>query len=236
MNYVLVDKSKNKNDDIFDKYTGLGKNSNGGTEILYRNLKSRIEPELFNKFQIVCSRFREFEDGKIPIFWLHDLWQDPEVQKLKDVSFRNKFKKFVFVSDQQFQTYNQGLGVQYSESIIIKNGIDPIECEWDDKPKDKINFIYHTTPHRGLEILVPVFIKLCEKIDNLHLDVFSSFKAYGWDQRDLPYAELFEVCKNHPNITYHGYQPNDVIREALKKSHIFAYPSIWKETSYLAAM
>jgi glycosyltransferase involved in cell wall biosynthesis len=42
---------------------------------------------------------------------------------------------------------------------------------------------------------------------------------------------LFDRCKNHPKINYHGFQPQDVIRKALQAAHIFAYPSIWAETS-----
>jgi glycosyltransferase involved in cell wall biosynthesis len=37
-------------------------------------------------------------------------------------------------------------------------------------------------------------------------------------------------------MTYHGWQPNDVIREALKKAHIYAYPSIWPETSGISVI
>jgi glycosyltransferase involved in cell wall biosynthesis len=81
-----------------------------------------------------------------------------------------------------------------------------------------------------------VFAKLCEKYDNIELDVFSSFKIYGWEQRDDQYKDLFDACKNHPKINYHGSVPNAQIREALCESHIFAYPSIWLETSCIALM
>ena len=47
---------------------------------------------------------------------------------------------------------------------------------------------------------------------------------------------MLDKCKSHPNITYHGYQPNNVIREALKKAHIYAYPNIWPETSGISVI
>lgn len=230
--YNIVDNSRQK---IFDEYTGLSLTGNGGTELLYRKLKEKLDPELFDKFQIICSRVNKF-NGKPAIFYLHDCWDDPEAQRLSNPEFRKQFKKLVFVSDWQFQTYNQGLGVPYSESIILKNAIDPIDVKDDDKPKDRINLIYTSTPNRGLELLIPTFIHLSNMFDNIYLDVFSSFDIYGWPQRNVPYQHLFETCKNHPKITYHGFQPNDVVREALKKSHIFAYPCIHKETSCLAAI
>jgi UDP-glucose:(glucosyl)LPS alpha-1,2-glucosyltransferase len=113
-----------------------------------------------------------------------------------------------------------------------------ILLRWGDKEFDgKVRLIYHTTPHRGLEILVPVFEELVKMHgDSIHLDVYSSFKIYGWEERDQQYNQLFDRCKEHPNITYHGSVPNEEIREALKKSHIFAYPSIWPETSCLAVI
>jgi glycosyltransferase involved in cell wall biosynthesis len=129
-----------------------------------------------------------------------------------------------------------GLGVPYSKSIVLKNAIDPIEYK--EKSKDQIRLIYHTTPHRGLELLVPVMEKLSEMFppNAIHLDIYSSFEAYGWKERDKPYAQLFETAKNHPNMTYHGFKPNAVIRKALQDAHIFAYPSIWVETSCIAAI
>ena len=85
-------------------------------------------------------------------------------------------------------------------------------------------------------MLVPVFIELCNHYDNITLDVYSSFEIYGWGQRDADYEHLFQACRDHPKINYHGFQPNEVVREALKKAHIFAYPSIWPETSCIAVM
>ena len=99
---------------------------------------------------------------------------------------------------------------------------------------DTFNLIYHTTPHRGLEVLVPVIDFLANKGKKIHLDVYSSFKMYGWENRDEPYQKVFDKIKAHDNMTYHGYQPNDVIRKALKKAHMFSYPNIWPETSCIA--
>ena len=69
---------------------------------------------------------------------------------------------------------------------------------------------------------------------NWHLDVYSSFEIYGWKERDNEYKELFEKIKKHPKMTYHGFKPNEEVKEALKKAHIFALPSIWPETSCIA--
>lgn len=213
----------------------LSKNSRGGTELMLERLHNTLSPDLLDKFQIIPSRVRDIADDKIPILWLHDLPADPESQHLKDAELRKRFRKIVAVSDWQMQLYNVTLGLPYRESIVIKNGITPIDIQ--KKEFDgTVRIIYHTTPHRGLELLVPVFEALCQRHDDVVLDVFSSFSIYGWSQRDEPYAALFERCRNHPKINYHGAVSNERIREELKRSHIFAYPSIWPETSCLAAI
>ena len=213
----------------------LNKNARGGTELMQERLYNSLPKELLDQFQIIPSRVRDLDPNKKKILWLHDLPGDPESEHLKDINLRKRFDKIVCVSDWQMQVYNLMSGLPYSESIVIKNAIYPIDIKT--KPfNGTINLIYHTTPHRGLDILVPVFEELANRYSDIHLDVYSSFSIYGWEQRDEPFKQLFDRCKKHPQITYHGAVPNEQIREALKKSHIFAYPSIWPETSCLAAI
>jgi glycosyltransferase involved in cell wall biosynthesis len=67
-----------------------------------------------------------------------------------------------------------------------------------------------------------------------HLDVYSSFGIYGWEERDKQYEGLFEKIRSHKHMTYHGHVPNEEVKKALQKAHIFALPSIWPETSCIA--
>ena len=210
--------------------------SMGGTELMALRMVETINPELLKQFNIIHSRVRNVDPDKKNILVLHDLPNDPESAHLSDEQSRARFDKIVCVSDWQLQYYNLTHGLKYSESTVLANAITPIEHA-DMKPYDgTVRLIYHTTPHRGLEIVVPVFEHIVKQIPNLHLDVYSSFSIYGWEQRDQQYAELFERCKNHPNITYHGARPNEEVREALKSTHIFAYPCIWPETSCLSVI
>jgi glycosyltransferase involved in cell wall biosynthesis len=212
----------------------VNKDSKGGTELLQERLYGGDIPrELLEKVQIVFSRARDLDPDKKKIYYCHDLPEDPESSRLSDPMYRKKFDKFVFVSNWQMEKYNEVRGVEYNKSTIIKNSIVPIDTTKRTK-SDKIRLIYHTTPHRGLQLLVPAFVELCKRHNDITLDVYSSFKIYGWEQRDAQYQELFDICRNHPNIKYHGTVSNDEIREALLSADIFAYPSIWKETSCLS--
>lgn len=210
-------------------------NAKGGTELMRDMLFKYVPNDILNKFNIISTRVRTLSQDKPNILWIHDTWDDPECSHLFNANLRKRFAKIIFVSDYQFLTFHNNQKISYDESFVIKNAIEPIPKY--NKPTNVINLIYHTTPHRGLELLVPIFNKLYEEFgDKIHLDVYSSFKIYGWAERDKQYEELFDKCKTHPGITYHGAVSNDVVRQALQKAHIFAYPSIWPETSCIAAL
>lgn len=216
----------------------LNRKANGGTEMMQRTLAERVPEDLFNQFQIIASRVRDIDSDRIPLLWLHDLAEDPEARHLSESSSRKRFRQLIFVSNWQFTTYHKVLGVPYTNSIVMKNAIDPIPEHEKTKESDgPLRLIYHTTPHRGLDILYSVYEKLSEEYgDRLHLDVYSSFDIYGWPERNEPYKPLFDALEAHPHISYHGSVPNSEIRQALTKSHIFAYPSTWQETSCISAM
>jgi len=208
----------------------ISANSKGGTELMRMGLEERLDPELLEDFQIICSRVRKIEEDKIRIYWLHDLPDDPETNHLKKSDSRDRFHKLVFCGNWQYNRYRDYLGVPHNDTgIVLETAITPIDKNDIIKSKDEIRLVYTSTPQRGLEILVPVFIELCKKHDNIVLDVFSSFNIYGWAESDKPFESLFETCRNHPKINYHGNQPNEVVRAALAKAHIHAYPSIWME-------
>lgn len=202
--------------------------SQGGTEMMKRGLASRLPSDLVDDFQIICSRVRELQQDKIRVYWLHDLPEDPETNHLKDKASRDRFHHLVFCGNWQYDRYRTTLGVPYdTNSSVIDTAIDPLPIV--EKSKDQIRLIYTSTPQRGLAILVPVFEKLAEKYDNIFLDVFSSFKIYGWDQADKQFEPLYDKCRNHPRINYHSFAPNETLRESLLNAHIHAYPSIWLE-------
>lgn len=208
----------------------ISKNANGGTEITKRTIAKYVDEELASKFQIIPSRVRDINSEKIRVYWQHDLAEDPEVNHLKDINSRNRFHKLVFSSNWQLQEFNTKLGLPLNDTIqVIETPIEPIPFVA--KPTDQINLIYFSTPQRGLDLLVPVFEKLAEKHNNIHLDVFSSFKIYGWDDADKQFEPLYERVRQHPQMTYHGFAKQEQLREALQKAHILAYPNIWKETS-----
>jgi glycosyltransferase involved in cell wall biosynthesis len=208
----------------------MNQNSQGGTERMMEGVLSRLKPEYHEKFQIIPSRVRELYDDRIRIYWLHDLPWDNETNHLADENSRDRFHKIVYCGNWQMNMYQNMLNIpQNQKSCVIDTAITPFDEIQKGDPKEEIRLIYTSTPQRGLSILVPVFEKLCEKYDNIVLDVFSSYRIYGWEQADYQFESLFQRCRDHPKINYYGFAPNDVVRKHMAKAHIFAYPSIWPE-------
>ena len=214
----------------------VSKDAKGGTELMLGRIHSSLPADLLSNFQIIPSRVRSLDEGKIRILYLHDLPGDPESDAALGNMGWKKFHALVFVSNWQMQAYISRYNIPWSKCRVIQNSIEPIERQLPQVTDDKIRFIYHTTPHRGLNILAAVFEKLAEKHKNIHLEVFSSFKLYGenWAPRDADFGELFDRIKAHPQMTYYGAQPNEDIRFALQAAHVYAYPCTWLETSCLS--
>lgn len=214
--------------------SALNAKARGGTEIIAERMAETLDQEMLKEFQIFVSRVEEpLDETKIRIYHLQDLPGDPASDHLKNGGW-SKFHKLVFSSNWQMEAYINHYGIPWSHCIVIQNGITPIPDH--EKPTDQIRLAYWSTPHRGLNILVPVFEQLCQKHDNIELDVYSSFNLYGWGQRDDEFKALFEACDKHPKINNHGAIPNDELRKRLEKTHILAYPSIWAETSCITLM
>lgn len=214
------------------KESELSANSKGGTEMMRARLLERVAPELLENVAIHFSRPREIPNDVKNILYCHDLAEDPENSILLDKGW-DKFAKIVFVSAWQRDQYIIRYNIPYSKCMVIPNAVEK-RYEAEEKNTETIRFIYHTTPHRGLELVYPVIDALSKEYPNIHLDVYSSFAIYGWVQRDEPYNDLFKKIHEHPNMTYHGSVPNKQVLDALDKANIFLYPSIWKETSCIA--
>lgn len=219
----------------------VSQNAMGGTEMYMRFVYSdKVPRHLLENVQIIPSRLRTLKEDKIRIWFEHNLPNDPESTKaLKDPEMRKKFHKVVYLSNWHYYSFMSSCGVPYTtQSRVIEGGMEYIDSYLDNPnlpkkpdPNERVNIVYHTTPHRGLELLVPVFLKLAETDKNIHLHVHSSFKIYGWDDRDKQYENLFNTCKDHPQITYHGYTKyEDLVAKLRDEYHIFAYPNIWPET------
>jgi UDP-glucose:(glucosyl)LPS alpha-1,2-glucosyltransferase len=210
----------------------LSKNARGGTEMMMERLYKYVDVSLLNQFQIIPSRVRHIDPHKKTILYCHDLAEDTENRILLNHGW-DKFDFFVFVSQWQCDAYISMYDIPYFKCTVIPNAVE-VEHKARQKDNSIIKFVYHTTPHRGLNIAYSVFDVLSREYSNIQFDVFSSFEIYGWKQRDAMYKPLFDELEAHPKINYHGSKDNQTVLDHLEQSHIFLYPSTWKETSCIA--
>ena len=213
------------------------KESFGGSENQFRLLLKYLPDENFKDINLILNNasYDLIEKDKINVLWMHHFVNQKEAQNLGSKDFVEKLDFIVFNSNWNFEKFVYQYKIPGSKSIVIKNAIEKIDFQ--KKPTDKINLIYHTTPWRGLVHILKVFKKL--NLENVELNICTSTKIYGKKFDDIlgkKYESIFDECKNTKNVNYLGFLENKKIIELLKKMHIFSYPSIWPETSCIAAI
>ncbi len=209
----------------------------GGSENQLRLLLKYLPDESFKNINLILNNANHdlIEKDKINILWMHHFVNQKEAQNLGSKDFVQKLDYIVFNSNWNSENHIYQFKIPKNKSVVIKNAIEKIDVE--EKPKDKINLIYHTTPWRGLALLLKVFKNL--NLKNVELNVCSSTIIYGKKFDSVlgkTYESIFNECKNTKNVNYSGFLDNKKIIQMLKKMHIFSYPSIWPETSCIAAI
>ena len=215
----------------------LFKDSYGGSENQFRLLLKYLPDESFKNINLILNNAQHelIEKDKINVLWMHHFVNQKESENLGSKDFVDKLDWIVFNSNWNFEKYVYQFKIPENKSIVIKNAIEKIEFK--KKPKDKISLIYHTTPWRGLKHLLKIFKNL--KLKNVELNVCSSTIIYGKKFDSVlgkTYEDIFNECKNTKNVNYFGFLENEKVVDLLKKMHIFSYPSIWPETSCIAAI
>ena len=212
----------------------------GGTELQLEYLSKYVPKEILDQVQITTSVPEKIplHPTKMNILWQKNSYDQPNLSNwFKDKSNHKKYDWYVFNSHWNYEKFRMMFDVPTERCLVIKNGIDNIKVRDIKKKKDKIKLIFHPTPWRGLNVILAAMQYI--KNPNVTLDVYSSTEVYGEDFKianDDQYKELYEQAKELPNVNYIGYKPNEYIKEHLHEYDIFAYPSIWEETSCISAI
>ncbi len=209
----------------------------GGSENQMRLLLNHLPDESFKDINLILnnSDHNLIEKNKINVLWIQHFVNQKEIRNLESKDYVDKLDYIIFNSNWNFEKFYYQFKIPETKSLVIKNAIEKISFQ--EKPKDKISLIYHTTPWRGLVHLLDIFKKI--NIENVELNVCSSTEIYGKkfdDASKKDYEEIFNECKNTKNINYHGFVENKKIISLLKKMHIYSFPSIWPETSCISAI
>lgn len=209
----------------------------GGTELLYNNLIKYNGVDWQQNVNLLVSICSELliNTSKINVLWQHLYTDQMNTFEMQNPKFVNSIQHYVYVSNWQLDQFKIKYNIEDCSNTVIKNAIQPIE--FINKPTDKLRLIYTSMPNRGLEVLLNAFEILNR--NDVELVIYSSNIIYGKGYNTsvaAQYDKLFHRCKTMKNVIYKGYAMNQAVRKAVQSAHIFAYPSIFPETSCLSAI
>lgn len=207
----------------------------GGTELSYHHLLEYVGVP--DTVKLHLSVAQEIDSSKYNVIWLHQAHDQPSVQNLRQVA--GAFDDLVFVSHWQREQYLRYVipGFPLDRTTVIRNAVHvPKNISQTTKSTTETRLIYSSTPFRGLDVLLDAFDAIRD--DSLYLDVYSSMRVYGPSHasRDVDYEMLYERCRCHSRISYHGSVDQATLHRAFSRAHVLAYPCTWEETSCITAM
>ena len=128
----------------------------GGSENQFRLLLKHLPDKSFKDINLILNNTNHdlIEKDKINVLWMQHFVNQEEAKNLGSKDFVDKLDWIIFNSHWNFEKYMYQFKIPESKSVVIKNAIEKISFV--EKPKDKINLIYHTTPWRGLALLLKV--------------------------------------------------------------------------------
>lgn len=213
----------------------------GGTELQFEFLKKYVDSKILDQVQI-CTSVPEkipLHPTKLNILWQKNSYDQPNLAPwFQDKSNHHKYDWYVFNSHWTYEKFRTYFHLPTEKCVVIKNGVEKIEpVSTPYKKGEPIKIIHQNTPWRGLNVLLGAMQLIKDPL--ITLDVYSSTEVYGknfYDNNDKYYQTLYEQAESLPNVNYIGYKPNEYIREHLKDYRMYAYPSIFEETSCISLL
>ena len=199
-----------------------------------------MDDKLLSNFQICTSIPNKVPilENKINILWQKNSYDQPNIYPwFEDKNNHDKFDWYIFNSHWNYEKFRYKFDVPTHKCHVIKNGVTNFPERALYKKGDMVRMLFHVTPWRGLNVLLGAMQQLQDC--NVHLDVFSSCKIYGEEfekANEHIYEPLYEQARKLENVNYIGYKEHSFIQKFMYRYHMFAYPSIWEETSCNAAL
>lgn len=185
------------------------------------------------------SALRAGLKSKKNILWLHNDYS-PYWKELSDIAselsglMATKSDKVITVSNWHNQIIKDVFQIPNNHLKMIYNGINQ-ELFTENLPLNqrKKQLIYTSAPDRGLDLLLDFFPEIKEKIHDIELHIYSSFKT--WGKNDSNFQEIEQNIfkkSNQKGVFIHDPLPiNDLVKK-LKESLLFVYPNHSSEETY----
>ena len=215
----------------------------------YLPIKKEIEGEYRGAS---CYPFMELFDGKkecdiiihnrkvfpIPntikykksVFYTQDTNDTPCFKGLKGKRNALDFYDKIWVLSQSHkQNMKEAFDIPDEKFLIIGNFSPAIEAV----EKVPLQFVYASTPFRGLDVLLKAWLQIVEKYPTAKLHIFSSMAIYGAAELDdLHFGKMFADMKGgrFKNLIFHGSVPQEEMLKVMNESFMLLYPNTYPET------
>lgn len=212
-----------------------------------RAIDGGCSAETFANFDVVVSiscdgHFLRGMGVRCPlVLWTGHNCDEPSVQKLSDPDEVRTWNRLVLKSQVQASEFIGKFDLDPQMVHIIGNAVSPFVAR--KKLARKYFFdtgapprlIYTSTPFRGLDVLIDAMPLIRSGIPGCTLDVYSSMKVYQ-KADGAEFMGLYERCRRTEGVTYHGSVNQPELADAMRSADVFAYPSLFRETSCISLM
>jgi glycosyltransferase involved in cell wall biosynthesis len=174
------------------------------------------------------------------VLWTgHDIDQSA-VSALLDGSERYVWNKIAMVSNWQAERYATRFKIKKESLCVLRNAIAPA---FESVSRQQPYFfeaarppvlIYSSTPFRGLHVLLHAFPLVRSLVPGCTARIYSSMAVYSAAEDN--YKTLYDECRRIEGIEYCGSVSQIDLSVAYANADIFAYPSIFMETSCISLM
>ena len=172
-------------------------------------------------------------NAKLTIWWLHDL----AMYRMAGVVQQHlvNIDKIFTVSNWHKAQVSKVYDIPAESIIATWNGVDYEMFEGlDENVREPRSLFYMARPERGLENLVGTDNPIMAMLPDCHLYVC------GYNNTTPEMAEyyryLWQRCEELPNVTNLGHLGKRQLYEAMSKAQLYVYPTVFEDTSCIAAL
>lgn len=161
--------------------------------------------------------------------WSHDL-MTPGVEQI------NNYTKVLCLTPFHARYMSATQGVPMEKIYITRNGIKPSDFPpFTHEEKDPNQFVFSSSPDRGLDRAMLVLDRVREKHPDIRLSVFYGIEHLPkWGHQEL-HDKLKRMFAERPWVIYHGATKKEDLYNAFRKAAYCIQPSDFIETSKITA-
>lgn len=201
-----------------------------GTEIVAKQFLKEMDlhkKEIESYNWILVPGIATINDDK-NIAWIHLNETEEGLGWIEDPRVKN----FVFVSNYQYQRFFEIYDISKKNCAVIKNAIYPIEDHV--KPQtDKIKLVYTSDTVRGADVAI-LAMDYLSHMEDIELHIYGEIEKNDPEWRISEQEQIKSMASLDDRVFIHGMVDHERIIQALKSSHMYVYPSKWRETSCIS--